>query len=447
MPVIEFEHVSKTYRLGTGRTGLREALPRITRKLFSRNGARSDHQLFWALDDVSFSVEQGEVLGIIGHNGAGKSTILKLLSKVSFPTSGRIRTQGRMAALIELGAGFHPDLSGRENIYLNGAILGLKRQEIDEQFSNIVEFAELEQFIDTPIKRYSSGMYVRLAFAVAAHVRADILLVDEVLSVGDMAFQKKSLAKMNELRDSGVTIAFISHNLAAVQSFCQRVLLLESGRTVADGDPKDVVYLYSKNEALAQLNAFKSSTGWADLSSVERNPSLTGQKARFMWARILDAAGRQTGTESEGRPITIELGFQVMERIRELRFGCSVEAVEGQVELFTVPSPAFTDVFEPGNYSVRLEINPNHLRKGDYVLALKMFADHERQETIAHAIGLSIHPRLSAGDNPAYLQKWVAGYLRFDYEWGPIENENLPSADLSLPQEIGRVELEQSRKA
>lgn len=248
MAVIEFEHVSKAYRLGAGRTSLREAIAQVPRKLFSRNGVQTDGQLFWALNDVSFRVEPGEVLGIIGPNGAGKSTILKLLSKVTFPTSGHIQTRGRMAALIELGAGFHPDLTGRENVYLNGTILGLKKQEIDAQFSNMVEFAGLEKFIDTPIKRYSSGMYVRLAFAVAAHVKAELLLVDEVLSVGDMTFQQKSLAKMNELRDNGATIVFISHNLPAVQAFCSRVLLLRSGRIVANGDAGDVIQTYRQLE-------------------------------------------------------------------------------------------------------------------------------------------------------------------------------------------------------
>jgi lipopolysaccharide transport system ATP-binding protein len=248
MAVIEFEHVSKAYHLGAGRTSLREAITQLPRKLFSHNGAQTNDQLFWALNDVSFRVEPGEVLGIIGPNGAGKSTILKLLSKVAYPTSGHIRTQGRLAALIELGAGFHSDLSGRENIYLNGSILGLKKQEIDAQLSNIVEFSGLEKFIDTPIKRYSSGMYVRLAFAVAAHVKAELLLVDEVLSVGDMTFQQKCLAKMNELRDSGVTIIFISHNLPAVQSFCDRVLLLHSGRIAANGNFSDVLQTYKQLE-------------------------------------------------------------------------------------------------------------------------------------------------------------------------------------------------------
>jgi len=257
MPVIEFENVSKAYHLGASRTSLREAISQLARKplALARNGKRPDPELFWALKDISFTVEQGEVLGIIGHNGAGKSTMLKLLSKVAFPTSGHIRSQGRMAALIELGAGFHPDLSGRENIYLNGSILGLTRREIDAQFSNIVEFAGLEKFIDTPIKRYSSGMYVRLAFAVAAHVKADILLVDEVLSVGDMAFQQKSMARMNELRDNGATIVFVSHNLSAVRLFCSRVLLLNAGRVAANGDPSEVIETYQRLEQEARNTA------------------------------------------------------------------------------------------------------------------------------------------------------------------------------------------------
>jgi lipopolysaccharide transport system ATP-binding protein len=268
MAVIEFEHVSKAYHLGASRTSLRETITQVPRKLFSRNGTQTDDQLFWALNDVSFRVEPGEVLGVIGHNGAGKSTILKLLSKVTFPTSGRIQTQGRMAALIELGAGFHQDLTGRENIYLNGSILGLKRQEIDAEFSNIVEFAGLERFIDTPIKRYSSGMYVRLAFAVAAHVEAELLLVDEVLSVGDMAFQQKCLAKMNELRDSGATIVFISHNLWSVSTFCERVLLLRAGRIEAEGAPDEVINVYQSREREELLTksskvhtAFEPATG------------------------------------------------------------------------------------------------------------------------------------------------------------------------------------------
>lgn len=254
MVVIEFEHVSKCYHLGASRSSLREAISAGARKLISRDKGqtRESTQPFWAVRDVSFQVGQGEVVGIIGHNGAGKSTMLKLLSRVTRPTSGRIHRRGRMAALIELGAGFHPDLSGRENVYLNGAILGLKRREIDRCFDDIVAFAELDQFIDTPVKRYSSGMYVRLAFAVAAHVRADLLLVDEVLSVGDGAFQSKSLAKMRELRDGGATIIFVSHQMAAVQSFCHRVLLMDHGQLVVSGDPAMVIKRYEQMQEEAR---------------------------------------------------------------------------------------------------------------------------------------------------------------------------------------------------
>lgn len=264
MVVIELDQVSKAYRLGAGQTSLREAMMRGIRSLLNRK-SRANSELFWALKDVSFQVAQGEVLGIVGHNGAGKSTLLKLLSKVTSPTAGRIRFRGRMASLIELGAGFHPDLSGRENIYLNGAILGLKKREIDEQLSSIIEFAGLEEFIDTPVKRYSSGMYVRLAFAIASHVRADILLVDEVLSVGDLSFQGRSHAKMRELRDEGATIIFVSHNLAAVNSFCDRALLMHRGRMVMSGRPSDVIQTYERLEresmiALLHRNGASDST-------------------------------------------------------------------------------------------------------------------------------------------------------------------------------------------
>lgn len=244
MNVIECRELAKCYLLGTSQTSLREALPRLAGRLLGRR--RPERDSFWALRDVSFTVQAGEILGIIGHNGAGKSTILKLLSRVTRPTSGTVETRGRLAALIELGAGFHPDLTGRENIFLNGAILGLRRDEIRRRLDQIVAFAELEPFIDTPIKRYSSGMYVRLAFAIAAHVEADLLLVDEVLSVGDAAFQARCLAKMRELHAAGTTIVLISHDTWTVQRFCRRALLLSGGHLVADGDAEAVVERYQE---------------------------------------------------------------------------------------------------------------------------------------------------------------------------------------------------------
>jgi lipopolysaccharide transport system ATP-binding protein len=205
----------------------------------------SDLQEFWALRDVSFEVHRGEALGIIGCNGAGKSTILKLLSRVTTPTGGEIAINGKLSALIEVGSGFHPELTGRENIYLSGSILGMRRREITTKLASIVEFAGIPEFIDTPVKRYSSGMYVRLGFSIAAHLEPDILLLDEVLAVGDASFQSKCLERIQQLRNSGTTIVFISHDLTAVARLCDRVLLLDGGRVIAAGPARQIIELYS----------------------------------------------------------------------------------------------------------------------------------------------------------------------------------------------------------
>src|SRR6266700_2499504 len=199
---------------------------------------------FWALRDVSFSVKQGEVIGIIGRNGAGKSTLLKVLSRITEPSSGRVEMRGRVASLLEVGTGFHPELTGRENIYLNGAILGMTRLEIKKKFDEIVQFAEIDKFLDTPVKRYSSGMYVRLAFAVAAHLEPEILIVDEVLAVGDAEFQKKCLGKMHDVSKGGRTVIFVSHNMAAIENLCESAILLSQGRLVRRGPVSDVIHHY-----------------------------------------------------------------------------------------------------------------------------------------------------------------------------------------------------------
>jgi lipopolysaccharide transport system ATP-binding protein len=243
--VIRFDNVSKVYQLGESRHSLREALAGLRRGLGSRRSGGADSVL-WALRDVSFEVVRGEALGIIGPNGAGKTTILKLLSRITQPTSGRIDVSGRVSALIELGAGFHPDLSGRENIYLNAAILGLPQKETARRFDSIVAFSGLERFVDTPVKRYSSGMYVRLGFSVAAHVEPDVLLVDEVLAVGDAQFRQRCAERMRRLRQNGTTIVFISHNMHMVRTMCDRALLLSEGRVCAAGDPAAVISEYEK---------------------------------------------------------------------------------------------------------------------------------------------------------------------------------------------------------
>ncbi len=246
--VITIENLGKMYHIGRQRAkgdGLRHAIEGAMRTplawLRSRGEEKPKQVDFWALRGVSFEIKRGEVVGIIGSNGAGKSTLLKLLSRITVPTEGRIRTVGRIASLLEVGTGFHPELTGRENIFLNGAILGMARAEIIRKFDQIVEFSEIEQFLDTPVKRYSSGMYVRLAFAVAAHLDPEILIVDEVLAVGDASFQKKCLGKMGSFADTGRTVVFVSHNPEAVRTLCQRVVWIKDGRVHKDGHADEVV--------------------------------------------------------------------------------------------------------------------------------------------------------------------------------------------------------------
>src|SRR5438270_6833710 len=257
-PIIQVEGLGKRYSLRHNRperyTTLRDVIADKAKRLFRPNGGGSKLQTpgserpskedFWALRNVSFEVRQGEVVGIIGRNGAGKSTLLKILSRITEPTEGKVTLRGRVASLLEVGTGFHPELTGRENIYLNGAILGMSRAEIRKKFDEIVAFAETEKFLDTPVKRYSSGMYVRLAFAVAAHLEPEILVVDEVLAVGDVAFQKKCLGKMQEVSRGGRTILFVSHQMAAVQNLCQRGILLKDGQIAKSGSIAEVISSY-----------------------------------------------------------------------------------------------------------------------------------------------------------------------------------------------------------
>jgi lipopolysaccharide transport system ATP-binding protein len=303
-PVIHVENLSKVYDIdAAGRAGegdLRESLVNLVKAPFHRlrNGSRPSltKQEFWALKDVSFEVCPGEVVGIIGRNGAGKSTLLKILSRITEPTSGRAELRGRVSSLLEVGTGFHPDLTGRENIYLNGTILGMKKREIDRKFDEIVNFSGVEQFLDTPIKRYSSGMQVRLAFAVAAHLEPDILVVDEVLAVGDVAFQRKCHQQMDAAASKGQTVLYVSHNLPALQTLCERGLLLESGRIVADGPVAAMVDSYLKTLGRRSATNLcdrtdRTGTGAVRVSRVDistnghgnAQSALMGQPVRFLF--------------------------------------------------------------------------------------------------------------------------------------------------------------------
>lgn len=246
-PIIEVKHLSKQYNVGVDKTykTLSGTLTSaITNPVKTLKNSFKPCNTFWALKDVNFKVEKGETLGIIGRNGAGKSTLLKILSRITYPTEGEIRMRGRVGSLLEVGTGFHPELTGRENIYFNGAILGMKKKEVDNKFDEIVKFSGVEKFLDTPVKRYSSGMQVRLAFSVAAHMDPEILVVDEVLAVGDAEFQKKCLGKMSEVAEGGRTVLFVSHNMAAVRELCQKAILIESGKVAFEGTPIETISNY-----------------------------------------------------------------------------------------------------------------------------------------------------------------------------------------------------------
>lgn len=276
---IRMERVYKKFRKGEVYNSLRDLIPALTGQMFRQQElSERDEREFWAVQDLSFEVKHGEAFGIIGHNGAGKSTALKMLSRVMRPTKGRIAVNGRLSALIEVSAGFHCDLTGRENIFLNGTILGMSRKEIQSKLDQIIAFSGIEEFIDTPVKRYSSGMYARLGFSVAAHVDPDVLIVDEVLSVGDLAFQQKCIERMREVIHGGAAVVFVSHNLKAIADFCHRCLLLEKGRTVTMGTPQDVIATYLQKPSNRQ--ALDVSAGPVRISSVSIRGE-AGESMRF----------------------------------------------------------------------------------------------------------------------------------------------------------------------
>jgi lipopolysaccharide transport system ATP-binding protein len=270
-------------------------------KIGEEGSGVSEAGLVWALRDVDLEVNHGEVLGVIGRNGAGKSTLLKILSRVTAPSSGQVKLKGRLASLLEVGTGFHPELTGKENIYLNGAILGMSRRDVSRRFDEIVQFAEVEEFVDTPVKRYSSGMYVRLAFAVAAHIDPDILLVDEVLAVGDAAFQRKCIGRMGSVASEGRTVMVVSHNMATIEALCTRCVLIEQGSIAAVGRPAAVIrqYLESADAAVE-----------GETSLVEHEHRLPGMSPYLTRIRLLNAAGQVGSTYVQGAPIVVEVSYE-----------------------------------------------------------------------------------------------------------------------------------------
>ncbi len=362
-PVISIRGVGKRYQLGDGAAHdtLRDHLSAGFRRLLRREKKERPVSEHWALRDVSFDVNEGEVVGIIGHNGAGKSTLLKILSQISEPTEGEIHVRGRIASLLEVGTGFHPELSGRENIFLNGAILGMTRAETRARFDDIVAFAEVEKFLETPVKRYSSGMYVRLAFAVAAHLDPEILVVDEVLAVGDASFQAKCLSKMGDVaQHGGRTILFVSHNLQALRSLCPRSVLLKNGRLVESGDTASVLNTY-----LATDSGLQTIHRWPD-AELPGNDEI-----RLLSVRALDEHGNNSGVFSTSNRICVDLEFDCRAVLPTLTLGFDLKTAEGETifrSYQTDQAPADQPALCLGRQIWRCEIPAGLLNFGTYLV-------------------------------------------------------------------------------
>jgi lipopolysaccharide transport system ATP-binding protein len=422
--VIRVENLSKSYQYGTISHG---TLTRDLQSWWARIRGKGDPnailthshrsgqsgQRFWALQDVSFDVKQGEIVGIIGRNGAGKSTLLKILSESTTPTKGCVKLKGRVGSLLEVGTGFHPELTGRENIYLNGAILGMTKAEIRSKFDEIVAFAELEEFIDTPVKRYSSGMYVRLAFAVAAHLEPEILLVDEVLAVGDAEFQKKCLGKMGDVSEKeGRTILFVSHDMAAIRHLCQFGIWIERGEMVFFGQSAECIELY--------LNSFTppdhSESGYFALYN--RTDRISNGSVLFISVRMRGHDDIQRDRFEFYEPFTIEFEVKCITSVRPCYIGFSVLSLDG-ANLFAShhSDSAELKALKPGNYRIVCSVHPNSLKPGRYLLSIGIgdFASWEPHDWFPNGIGqFFIEP--GSGNFATHLDS-RPGYLQPLFRW------------------------------
>ncbi|MCL4531111.1 MAG: ABC transporter ATP-binding protein [Chloroflexi bacterium] len=375
---VRVDHLSKRYRIGASQTRFRYGMfrdvlvdvamtpVRILRSMQGKSMRGADATSFiWALDDVSFDVEEGKVLGIVGRNGAGKSTLLKVLSRVTEPTKGTVAVRGRVGSLLEVGTGFHPELTGRENIYLNGAVLGMKRSEIDRKFDEIVDFSEVAQFIDTPVKRYSSGMYLRLAFAVAAHLEPEILVVDEVLAVGDAEFQKKCLGKMGDVAQQGRTVLFVSHNMSAILRLTQEAIVLKRGRLIKRGPTQEAVDFY--------LSSGQAETG----ERIWETDEIPASAAPFkpIALRLKDQRGKVVDTVRSTEPVTLEWEYQLDMPVTGLRVGMYLSTMRGEY-VFTAFDTDDAERFErfsarkAGRYISRCVVPADFFNEGRYSLGV-----------------------------------------------------------------------------
>jgi len=429
--IIQVRNLGKQYQLGAVQTQyetLRESLMRAAsaplRKL--RGRGQEGQETLWALKDVSFEVRQGEVVGIIGRNGAGKSTLLKVLSQITGPTEGEVDLYGRVASLLEVGTGFHPELTGRENIYLNGAILGMQRVEIERKFDEIVAFAEVEKFLDTPVKRYSSGMYVRLAFAVAAHLEPEILIIDEVLAVGDAAFQKKCLGKMGDVARQGRTVLFVSHNMPAVKALCGRAILLNDGKVLLDGSVDSVVnaYLTGDSDEMARTGVIPDNA--RRLYSTD--------EAKLRSVRLTDLGGNNVSQLYLGQPFRVEMNFEVFKEIPEAVVELGIVAMDGTH--VTHSTNIDGDVpplrLRKGRHSVEVEVDEVMLpRQYSFLVALH-HTSGETIEWIERALDFTVL-RVAESGKDSYRWSSVRGYVRPTTKWFTRETQSTELAvDLVL---------------
>jgi lipopolysaccharide transport system ATP-binding protein len=354
---IEAQALSKRYRIGKLEAAygtLRESLAHAAKRVAGLEH-RPHREEIWALRDVSFHVDEGQVLGLVGRNGAGKSTLLKILTRITSPTSGRATIRGRVGSLLEVGTGFHPELTGRENVFLNGSILGMKRREIQSKLGEIIEFSGIEKFIDTPVKRYSSGMYVRLAFSVAAHLEPEILLVDEVLAVGDAEFQRRCLGRMEDMSGTGRTILFVSHNMQAINQLCDRAILLEGGGIAADGQTAEVVTRY-----LQSTHGTGSRRAWPDIESAPGD-----DLAKLLSVRVVDEDGETVETADVRRPIGIEITFRVLRDGQPVFPKIKIRDRQGEIAFNALDtSSRWHEPSPPGIYAATAWVPENLLNEG-----------------------------------------------------------------------------------
>lgn len=420
-PVVRVRDLAKRYRIGERHrpNQLREVLTSAASAPFRRlrgasNGtAPSDADVLWALNGVTFDVGQGEVLGLIGRNGAGKSTLLKILTRITEPTRGYAEIEGRVSSLLEVGTGFHPELTGRENIQLNGAILGMRQGEVRRKFTEIVEFAELNRFIDTPVKYYSSGMYTRLAFSVAAHLEPDVLIIDEVLAVGDASFQAKCLGKMNDVAKSGRTILFVSHNMTAVQALCNRAIWIDQGQIVENGEVRGIIARYLQTTAPEQTERT-----WDE---VESAPGTSSVRLSRVAVRALPEDGGPDDLITVSTPFVIEVEYWVLDPRRDPRINLVLSNEEG-VEVFysgpgdeTALEASEKATGNPGLYYCACYVPGSLLNNGVYRVALTLYgADSHNDYEHGNAITFTIED--DSADRGDFFGEWK-GVIRPILDW------------------------------